>query len=116
MSEPVERALSRLTRPTGVRGALVVDARAGVAVASELKAGVQETALAAMAGSLFRRTVDASRSSGFGEVRLLQLDTGGGHVVVAGAGALLVVALTEPTAQLGQVRVEAARAAGELSE
>ena len=116
MSDPVERALDRLTRAPGVQGAVVVDAEAGVAVASELAPGVEETALAAMAGSLFRRTADASRSSGFGRARLLQLDAADGHVVVAGAGPLLVVALTEPGAQLGLARVEAGRAAEELSE
>jgi predicted regulator of Ras-like GTPase activity (Roadblock/LC7/MglB family) len=89
---------------------------AGVPVAAELAAGVKETALAAMAGSLFTRTADATRTSGFGGVRILQLDAGDGHVVVAGAGPLLVVALTEPAAQLGLVRVEAGRAAEELSE
>lgn len=116
MREPVARALKRLTRAAGVQGAMVVDAGAGVAVASELAADVQETALAAMAGSLFNRTADASRSSGLGAVRLLQLDAEKGHVVVAGAGPLLVVALTESGAQLGLVRAEAKRAAGELSE
>ncbi|MDX1674347.1 MAG: roadblock/LC7 domain-containing protein [Longimicrobiales bacterium] len=114
MSDPVGRALTRITRAAGVQGAVVVDAEAGVAVASELAPGVVETALAAMAGSLFRRTSDASRTSGFGGVRLLQLDAADGHVLVAGAGSLLVVALTESGAQLGLVRVEAARAAGEL--
>ena len=112
----VDRAVQRLTRAPGVRGAMVVDAEAGVAVTSELTADVKETALAAMTGSLFQRTADASRSSGFGDVRLLQLDAEDGHVVVAGAGPLLVVALTEPNAQLGLVRVEAERAAEELSE
>lgn len=116
MSEPVDRALDRITRAPGVQGAVVVDTEAGVSVASELAAGVKETALAAMAGSLFRRTADASRSSGFGGVGLLQLDADQGHLVVAGAGPLLVVALTEPGAQLGLVRVEARRAAEELSE
>lgn len=116
MTDLVERALDRLTRAGGVRGAVVVDAEAGVAVASELAEDVRETALAAMAASLFDRAGDASRSSGFGGVRILQLDAAGGHVVVAGAGPLLVVALTEPGAQLGLVRVEAGRAARELSE
>lgn len=116
MSDRVDRALRRLTRAPGVRGAMVVDSEAGVAVASELAAGVKETALAAMAGSLFDRAADASGSSGFGGVRLLQLDAEDGHVVVAAAGPLLVVALTEPAAQLGLVRVEAGRAAKELNE
>lgn len=115
MSDPVADALDRITRAPGVRGAMVVDAEAGVPVASELTAGIGDTALAAMAGSLFNRTTDATRSSGFGPVRILQLDAGGGHVVVAGAGPLLVVAMTKPGAQLGLVRVQAGRAAEELS-
>lgn len=114
MSDPIARALNRLTRADGVQGAMVVDSEAGVAVAADLTTDVHETALAALAGSLFSRTADAARSSGFGGIRLLQLDADGGHIVVAGAGPLLVVVLTEPEAQLGLVRVEAARAAREL--
>lgn len=113
--DPVRRALARLTRVAGVRGAMVVDAEAGVPVASELTMGVDETALAALAGSIFGRTQDASQASGFGRVRSLQLESRNGHVLVAGAGPLLIVALTEPSAQLGMVRVEAGRAAGELN-
>ncbi|MBW3552026.1 MAG: roadblock/LC7 domain-containing protein [Gemmatimonadetes bacterium] len=115
MTDAVRAALQRLTRVKGVRGAMVVDAEAGVPVASELETGVQETALAALAGSLFRRTQDASTASGFGRVRSLQLESAGGHLFVAGAGALLVVALADPAAQLGLVRMEAGRAAGELN-
>lgn len=115
MSEPVDRALDRLTRAPGVRGAMVVDAEAGVAVAAELADGVEEKALAALAGSLFSRTASATRAARFGGVRLLQLDGADGHVVVAGAGALLVVAVTDDQAQLGLVRIEAERAAEELS-
>ena len=115
MSDPVERALRRLTRVTGVRGAMVVDAEAGVPVASQLAAGVEEMALAALAGSLFLRTQDASTATGFGRVRLLQLASKEGHLFVAGAGALLMVALADSSAQFGMVRIEAGRAAGELN-
>lgn len=115
MTDPVQRALDRLTRVLGVRGAIVVDAEAGVPVASELSTDVDETALAALAGSLFRRTQDASTASGFGRVRTLQLESEGGHLFVAGAGPLLVVALAESAAQLGMVRMETGRAAGELN-
>lgn len=116
MSDPVRAALHRLTRVTGVRGAAVVDAEAGVPVASELAVGVEETALAALAGSLYRRAVDATTASGVGRVRTLQLESAGGHLVVAGTGPLLIVALAEPSAQLGMVRMEAGRAAVELSQ
>lgn len=116
MSDMVAAALETLTRVEGVRGAMVVDAEAGVPVASQLATGVEETALAALSGSLFTRTADASRSAGYGSLRVLQLEAAAGHMVVAGAGPLLVVVLTEPDAQLGLVRVRAARAAGELRE
>lgn len=115
MTQEVTAALRRITGVRGVRGALVVDAEAGVPVASELAVGVQETAVAALAGSLYRRASDAALASAFGRVRTLQLESGEGHVVVAGAGPLLVVAVADSAAQLGLVRVEARRAAGDLS-
>jgi len=116
MSDRLNGILRRLTHLAGVRGAMVVDAEAGVPVASELAEGVGETAMAALAGSLFGRTADASVAGGFGRLRLLQLEAESGHLVVAGNGELLVVALTEPEAQLGLVRVQATRAAKELVE
>lgn len=114
MSDSLRRTLDTLTRVDGVRGAMVVDAEAGVPVASHLATGVAETALAALAGVLFTRTAEASRSVGYGALRTLQLEAAGGHVVVAGAGALIVVVLTDATARLGMVRVQAERAAGEM--
>lgn len=116
MSDLVTETLVRLTRVPGVIGAAVVDIEAGVPVAADLAPGVEETALAALAGSLFRRTTEASESAGFGRLGVLQLEADEGHLVVAGAGALLVVALAERSARLGLVRVQAARAAEELSE
>ena len=112
----VDRVLRRLTRVPGVIGAVVVDAEAGVAVASELSMDVEETALAALAGSLYRRSAEASSASGHGRIRSLQLEAADRNMVVAGAGALLVVALAEADAQLGLIRVEATRSAGELMQ
>lgn len=116
MSEVVRGVLDRLTRVPGVQGAMVVDAEAGVPVMSQLAMGVKETALAAMSGALFTRTADASGSAGYGGLRVVQLEAREGSVVVAGAGPLLVVVLTEAGAQLGLVRVQAETAAEELTE
>lgn len=115
MNERVDRALDRLTHAPGVRGAMVVDAEAGIAVASDLNDDVEEQSLAALAGSLYDRTSGATRAAAFGGVRLLQLNGSDGHVVVADASPLLVVAVTGRDAQLGLVRVEVERAAKELS-
>jgi predicted regulator of Ras-like GTPase activity (Roadblock/LC7/MglB family) len=103
-----------LTRIPGVRGAMIVDAEAGVAVASDLADGVGEGALAALADSLFRRAAEAALATGQGRLRALLLEAEGGHLVVVGAGPLRVVVLADRTAQLGLVRVQAARVAEEL--
>lgn len=116
MNIRVPEALEALTRVDGVRGAMIVDAEAGVPVQSRLARGVRETALAAMSGILFTRTDEASTAAGFGKLRVLQLQAEGGHLVVTGAGPLLVVVLTEADARMGLVRVQATRAARELSE
>lgn len=115
MTDVVLAAAQGLTRISGVRGAVIVDAEAGVPVASDVAAGVGETALAALAGSLFRRAADAAWATGQGRLQALQLDAAAGHLVVVGAGPLLIVVLTDRSAQLGLVRVQAARAAEELS-
>jgi predicted regulator of Ras-like GTPase activity (Roadblock/LC7/MglB family) len=115
MTDVLRAAMRDLTRIPGTRGAVVVDPEAGVPVASELETGISETALAALAGSLFRRTTDAVDSAGHGRLRILQVEAAGGHLVMAAAGSLLVAVLTSPSTQLGLVRVQAARAAAELA-
>ena len=114
MSDVYSEALERLSRVPGVRGALIVETEAGVPVVSELVEGVEGSALAALASSLFRRSNDAAQTASFGELRTMQLEAGNGHVVVANGGELLIVVVAEKTAQLGMVRLEAHRAAEAL--
>lgn len=114
MSDIYSEALERLSRVPGVRGALIVETDAGVPVLSELAEGVEGTAVAALASSLFRRTDKAAQSATFGNLRTLQLEAEFGHVVVANGGDLLIVVVAEKTAQLGMVRLEAHRAAEAL--
>lgn len=111
MSDIFQEALERLSRVTGVRGAMLVEADAGVPVMAELTEGVDGNAVAALAGSLFRRTMKAATTAEFGRLTTLQLEAEAGHVIVADAGELLVVVVAEKSAQLGLVRLEAYRAA-----
>jgi predicted regulator of Ras-like GTPase activity (Roadblock/LC7/MglB family) len=113
--QAVARTLELLTHVPGVRGAMIADAETGVPVVAELAAGVEERALAAMASALYKRTADAIRTAEFGRLRVAQLEAADGHVLIAGAGTLLVVVLTERDAQLGLVRVQAKRAAREVT-
>lgn len=110
MSDAVAATLSRLSHVPGVRSALIVDAEAGVPVASELGAGVSGEAVAALTASLFRRTEQAARDAALGGLGSLQLETEDGHVVVAGNRELIVVVIADRDAQLGLIRLETDRA------
>ena len=114
MTDPFAATVDRLSRIDGVRGAMIVDARAGVPVVADLAEDVAGGAIAALASSLFRRTAKAADTAALGTLRMLQLEAEGGHVVTVGAGEMLVVAVTEPHAQLGMIRLETTRAADSL--
>lgn len=114
MSDIFSAALDRLSRVSGVRGALIVETDAGVPVSSELAEGVPGEVVAALASSLFRRTNKAAQTAEFGSLRTLQLEAEFGHVIVANGGEMLVVVVAEKNAQLGQLRLEAHRAAEAL--
>jgi predicted regulator of Ras-like GTPase activity (Roadblock/LC7/MglB family) len=107
--------MDRLSRVDGTRAAMIVEAEAGVPVAAELADGVNGTAMAALAASLFRRCVAATGSGGFGSPSTLQLEAEDGHLVVVGGSELLVVVLTTREAQLGMIRLEAQRVAEQLA-
>ncbi len=115
MSDAFTDALDRLSRISGVRGALIVEADAGLPVVSELQTGVDGSAVAALAASLYRRTGKASETAQYGALKTLQMEAEGGHVIVAGAGELLVVVIMERSAQLGMARIEVHRAAEALA-
>ena len=114
MSDVFAQTLDRLSRVAGVRGALIVETEAGVPVLAELAEGVEGNAVAALASSLFRRTSRAAQTAEFGRLRTLQLEAAAGHVIVASGGDMLVVVIADKDAQLGQVRLEAQRAAETL--
>jgi predicted regulator of Ras-like GTPase activity (Roadblock/LC7/MglB family) len=109
MMEAFTDAVEKLSRIRGVRGALIVEKASAVPVVAELSEGVNGTAVAALAASMFRRTAQASDAARFGGLSTLQLDADGGHVVVVDAGELVLVVVAERDAQLGLVRLEAVR-------
>jgi len=115
MSDPYRTSVERLSRVSGVRGALVVELETGVPVSAELAEDVSGPAVAALAAALYRRSHSAASGAGFGPARTLQLETTAGHVLMVGAGDLVIVVVTEPAAQLGLVRLEANRAAEALA-
>ena len=115
MSDIFTAAAERLSRVGGVLGALIVEKDSAVPVVAELSEGVNGTAVAALAASLFRRTGQASDAAQFGRLSTLQLEADGGHVIVVDAVELILVVITARDAQLGLVRLEAHRAAESLA-
>jgi len=116
MSDAYREVLSRLSRVPGVRGALIALADAGVPVAEELQPDVAGDAIAALAAALFRRTALAAQSGDLGTLETVHLEAEQGHVHVAGAGDLIVVALIADDAQIGRARLELVRAARAVRE
>ncbi len=114
MSTRYTDALEKLSRVSGVAGALVVEAQAGVPVAADVAAGVDGNAVAALAAAMYRGAQRAAQTGGYNGVHTLQLEATAGHVVVAGGGEMLVIAVAERDAQLGLVRLETQRAAETL--
>jgi predicted regulator of Ras-like GTPase activity (Roadblock/LC7/MglB family) len=114
VTDPLANALHRVSRVPGVTGALIVDAEAGVPVMADLREGVAGAAVAALATALYQRTSGASEAAGFGRLETFHLEAEQGHIVAAGTGELVVVAIVEDDAQLGLVRIETQRAAQSL--
>jgi predicted regulator of Ras-like GTPase activity (Roadblock/LC7/MglB family) len=115
MTDIYTAAVEKLSRIPGVLGALIVEKDAAVPVVAELREGVNGTAVAALAASLFRRTAQASEGAGFGTLATMQLEADAGHVVVVDAAELILVVVVERDAQLGLVRLEALRAGQSLA-
>lgn len=115
MKDAYTNAVERLSRVAGVRGALIVEAETAVPIVAELSEGVNGTAVAALAAALYARTAEASASARLGAVGTVQLEADGGHVIIIGAGEVVLVIISERSAQLGMVRLEARRVAAGLS-
>jgi predicted regulator of Ras-like GTPase activity (Roadblock/LC7/MglB family) len=109
-----QATIVRLSHVPGVRGAMLVDPDAGVPVTAEVETDVSPAALAALASALFQRTASASAAAGFGALGTFHLEAEQGHVLMAGAGELVLVVLIDDDAQLGMIRLETHRAAESL--
>lgn len=112
MSDRLRSALERITAVGGVRGATLVSAGDGLAVAEVLMEGVRGPALAALAASLANRFDLVARAAEVGTVRFLHLQAEAGVLLVAPvSGDLLLVALGSAETNVGLARLEMLRAA-----
>jgi len=116
MKPNFEGALEQLTRVRGVRGAVVVDAQDGIALAGALRDGEDGDALAALAGAVMMRLVRGSDAAGLGPARLVYLRGDDGLLCAAPfGGTLLIAVLADRSANLGLVRLALLDAVGGLA-
>lgn len=109
--------LSGVNRISGVRGSMIVAADDGLVVEADLMVGVPGPAVAALAASLFGRARRSVAASDLGSLAFLQLEAADGLVFAAAPAAgsdLLLVVVADPNVNVGLVRIEAGRAAGEM--
>lgn len=104
--EEWEQRLGRVTALQGVRGALVVSGDDGLVVHEVAVDGVETSDVAALATAVVHRVVDLASAAGDSTVRLCTLAATEGTVVAAqGADGLWLVAVAEPDAELGRLRL-----------
>ena len=114
MTSPFAALIGEVTRVRGVTGCMVVDEADGLIVDAALEAGMRGAAVAALAASLYRKARLSAAAAGFGRAAFMRLDAAEGRVCAAGRGSLVLVAIAEPRAPVGLIRVGMLRAAAAL--
>ena len=115
MSGPFASMLGDITRVRGVSGCMVVAEADGLIVGSVVEASMRGPAVAALAASLYRKARLSANAAGFGAAAFMQLEAERGRVCAVGRNGLVLVAVAEPRANVGLIRVEMLRAAEALA-
>jgi uncharacterized protein len=103
--------LESLTRQRGVRASLIVSEGDGLVVDSNLRFGQDGDRVAALAASMYRKARLSAAAARLGSVAFLQLDAERGRICAAGGrGDLVLVVVSDPSANVGLIRVELLRA------
>lgn len=114
MISPFNAVLEAIVRHRGCIGSMVVGEQDGIIVDANLQVGLKGEVLAALAASLFRRARIASQAAGYGRATFLQLEAAEGRVCITGANDLVLIAVAEPKANVGLIRVELLKGAAAL--
>lgn len=101
-----QQILRQVTGIAGVRGALIVSADDGLVVAESAMENVATADVAALAAALVVRAQHAAQAAQGALPRSVHLTaTGGVLLAMAGPDPLWLVALADPHAELGRLRV-----------
>jgi len=98
-----------------VQACLAVSARDGIAIESNLQIGQDETRVAALAASLYKKARKSAEAAGLGTTGFLQLEAESGRLCMLGGDDVILVVVGEPHANIGLIRMELLRAAESLT-
>jgi len=116
MTSPFATVLELLTRQRGVRASLIVSESDGLVVDSNLRFGQDGERVAALAASMYRKARLSAKAAHLGAVAFLQLDAERGRIcAVGGRNDLVLVVVSDPTANVGLIRVELLKALESLA-
>ncbi len=105
-ADPWRRILDEVTGVAGVRGALIVSSEDGLVVAEAAMASLETADVAALAAGLASRAGRVARVAGASAPTAVRLTAERGSVIaVAGDAQLWLVAITDPSAELGRLRI-----------
>lgn len=103
---PWEETLREITGVVGVRGALIVSAEDGLVVAESAMEGLETASVAAFAASLIARAERTAAAMQLSAPTRVHVTAEAGMLfAVAGAEPLWLVAVTDPSAELGRLRL-----------
>jgi predicted regulator of Ras-like GTPase activity (Roadblock/LC7/MglB family) len=116
MTDHLQRALDRITRVRGVRGAMLVAATDGLLIAEAAMEGVRTGAAAALSAALFGRLGRGTSASGAGVPTFVHLEAERGALLAVPAGDdVLLVTIADAEVNVGLARLEMLRAVEEVT-
>ena len=110
MASPFQPLLATMMRLRGTTACLIVDERDGVIVDSTLQFGMRGNVFAALISSLYRKAKQSAAAAGMGDASFVQLEAELGRVCAVGREGLVLIAVADPKANLGLLRVELLKA------
>ncbi len=115
MNTPFTAVVDALTRQRGVVASLAVSASDGIAIESNLQIGQEESRVAALAASLYRKARKSALAAGLGETGFMQLEAESGRLCLIGGDEVVLVVVARPDSNVGLIRVAMLRAAEALA-
>jgi hypothetical protein len=109
----IERILEDINKVTGVKGALVAGFD-GLVIASTASRDYDSEAICALASSIYSTVEKSMEDMNQGAMRQIITEGENGMVIMVAAGSGILVVLTEPSINLGLLRMEIKRSVSRI--